>query len=175
MQELTYKMCGPADLETLTTIARDTFFETFASQNKPENINTYMEKAFSRSSVEKELLNQGSDFYFAMDAGKLIGYLKINHPGSQTDINEPQSLELERIYVSHEYQNRGYGKQLMDKTLAIAKDLNRENLWLGVWEKNTGAIRFYLRNGFVKFAEHPFHMGDELQTDDLMKLSLRSV
>jgi len=53
----------------------------------------------------------------------------------------------------------------------FAKKLNTEYLWLGVWDKNTGAIRFYERNGFVKFDEHPFYMGDELQTDYLMKLS----
>ena len=170
--KLIYSRCGPTDLDQLTDIARDTFYQTFAKDNKPENINTYLDKAFSRATIEKELQNTGSEFYFALDNNELISYLKINRPGSQTDLNESGSLELERIYVLEEFQNRGYGKQLMDKTIEIARDQNSDYLWLGVWDQNQGAIRFYERNGFVKFDEHPFYMGEDLQTDYLMKLIL---
>jgi len=172
MHPLTYKKCGPSDLDQLTTIGRETFYRTFAKDNKPENIDAYVNKAFSRSNVEKQLLDQGSEFYFAFNGDEVVGYFKLNHPGSQTDLNAPGSVELERIYVLGNFQNQGYGKQLMHRTIEIVKDIKAEYLWLGVWDRNTGAIRFYERNGFVKFDEHSFYMGDELQTDYLMKLSL---
>ncbi len=175
MHNLSYRKCEPDDLDQLVIIARDTFYSTFAPHNKPEDINTYLERAFSKSGMKNELLDKGSEFYFATSNSHLIGYFKINRPGSQTDNNEPRSLELERIYVSEEFQNRGYGKQLMDKTLELAIEQKCDYLWLGVWDQNAGAIRFYERNGFVKFDEHPFYMGDELQTDHLMKLTLKSV
>ncbi len=56
--------------------------------------------------------------------------------------------------------------------MGIARGRKMDYIWLGVWEKNTSAIRFYERKGFVKFGEHPFNMGDELQIDYLMKLTL---
>ena len=48
-----------------------------------------------------------------------------------------------------------------------------EYLWLGVWEKNEKAIRFYEKNNFKIFSSHEFKMGDEIQTDFLMKLNLK--
>jgi ribosomal protein S18 acetylase RimI-like enzyme len=45
-------------------------------------------------------------------------------------------------------------------------------IWLGVWEHNTAAIRFYERLGFEKFAMHPYYIGKDRQTDWLMKMNL---
>jgi ribosomal protein S18 acetylase RimI-like enzyme len=44
--------------------------------------------------------------------------------------------------------------------------------WLGVWEDNHRAIRFYEKNGFEKFDSHPFILGESKQTDLLMKLRI---
>ncbi len=173
MNRLIYKRCGLNDLNELTAISHDTFYQTFAPHNKAENINTYVDRAFNISTIEKELSDPGSEFYFAYNDSELIGYIKINHPGSQTDVNEAGSLELERIYVKAAFQNRGYGGQLMNRTIQMAHTYSCKYLWLGVWDQNAAAIRFYERNGFVKFHEHPFYLGDELQTDHLMKLNLQ--
>ena len=42
-------------------------------------------------------------------------------------------------------------------------------VWLGVWEQNPRAIRFYEKNGFVPFDTHVFILGEDKQTDILMK------
>jgi len=57
----------------------------------------------------------------------------------------------------------------MTKAVERAKDLNLQYIWLGVWEKNTDAKRFYERHGFVEFGNHEFKMGDDVQTDILMR------
>ena len=41
-----------------------------------------------------------------------------------------------------------------------------------VWEQNPRAIRFYEKNGFVSFDKHIFKLGDDKQTDIMMKLEL---
>jgi len=46
--------------------------------------------------------------------------------------------------------------------------------WLGVWEENHRAIQFYAKNGFVTFDKHVFTLGDEQQTDLLMKLKIQT-
>ncbi len=45
----------------------------------------------------------------------------------------------------------------------------KKSIWLGVWEENPKAIRFYEKNGFVPFSRHIFKMGDEEQTDIMMR------
>ena len=161
--------CQPSDLEELAELARTTFYDTFAPFNKPENINQYVAKAFSQEAVRRELNEPGSAFYYLFDHEILVGYMKLNEAPSQTDLNDPSSLEIERIYVKAQYQNKGYGKVMMDKAIEMGEESKLKYIWLGVWDQNKGAIRFYERNGFIKFAEHPFQMGDEQQTDYLMK------
>ena len=78
-------------------------------------------------------------------------------------------MEIERIYVSSSYYGEGVGQLLFEKALQIARDNAKNCIWLGVWEHNPRAIRFYEKNGFTPFDQHIFKLGDEEQTDILMK------
>ena len=102
----------------------------------------------------------------------MVGYLKINFGTAQSDIEDDSALELERIYVSKEFQGRQIGSQTLTKVLELAKNQNKQYVWLGVWEQNQGAIRFYERYGFIKFGEHPYYIGSDKQTDWLMRYDL---
>ena len=64
---------------------------------------------------------------------------------------------------------KGVGKKLMEASIDIAKEKGKKALWLGVWENNQRAIDFYTKWGFQKFSEHAFMLGNEIQTDWLMK------
>jgi ribosomal protein S18 acetylase RimI-like enzyme len=57
--------------------------------------------------------------------------------------------------------------------MQVAKDINATHVWLGVWEKNPKAIRFYKKNGFVEFDKHIFKLGTDEQTDIMMKLQMK--
>ena len=61
---------------------------------------------------------------------------------------------------------------LYEKAIEIANQRNADYVWLGVWEENPRAISFYLKNGFVAFDKHIFKLGDDEQTDIMMKLLL---
>lgn len=78
-------------------------------------------------------------------------------------------MEISRLYVLEEFLGIGLGKDLLDYAFDFARKQGLEYVWLGVWEKNARAIRFYEKNGLVKFGTHPFPFGDEIQTDWLMK------
>ena len=132
----------------------------------------YTSKAYSRDQLFMELHNSRSEHYFLKDGDRPIGFLKLNLAGAQSDINDPRSLEVQRIYVDMAYQNQGLGAVLLDKAIERAKALGVDYIWLGVWEHNPNAIRFYERHGFHIFGNHRFVMGDEDQTDILMKLIL---
>jgi ribosomal protein S18 acetylase RimI-like enzyme len=170
--EILIKRLGSRDLDELRVISRETFYESFAWGNSEENMQSYLDEAFSYTSLRKELDDPASAFYFATFGEHTIGYMKLNIGKAQTDLKDNNSLELARIYIKKEYQGRHTGKILLDKVLNIAKEKRVDFVWLGVWEKNQGAIRFYERNGFVKYSTHSFMLGNDRQTDLIMKLNM---
>lgn len=111
-------------------------------------------------------------FFIAWDEGSAIGYLKVNTAQAQTDMHEEDSLEIERIYVLNAYHGKKVGQLLYDKAVEIAVQLGKTSVWLGVWEENPRAIRFYEKNGFVAFGTHLFKLGDDEQTDIIMRKPL---
>ena len=169
---LSYKFCRLKDFEILAEISRLTFISAFEKNNNPEDFKSYMETAFSDEKLRKELSNPNSWFYLVYDGKDLVGYFKLNANDAQTEPLGNSSVEIERIYVLEEFHGRQIGKQMLFKIIEIAKQEHMAFLWLGVWEMNTSAIRFYERHGFEKFGSHPYYVGKDKQTDWLMRLDL---
>jgi ribosomal protein S18 acetylase RimI-like enzyme len=159
-------------LQELQQISKQTFYETFADVNTAENMQKFLQEAYAIDKLRAEMQNPDSAFYFARQESNVIGYLKINVGKSQTELKDTDSLEIERIYVLKEYHGMKVGQMLYEKALDIAREKNCQYLWLGVWEKNARAISFYKKNGFVEFGQHEFILGDDVQTDIMMRLAL---
>ena len=171
-KEIEIRKVTPGDIKALQQIGKQTFFETFSESNTEENIKRYLEEGFSMGKLAEELANEQSDFYFALQDKEVIGYLKLNAGESQTEAQDNESLEIERIYVLKQYHGQKIGQLLYDKALQIASERKSKYIWLGVWEKNPRAISFYKKNGFVECDKHIFVLGDDQQTDILMKKML---
>ena len=160
------------EIVQLQKISRQTFKETFSESNSEENMKSYLEEGFSKEKLTAELSDKNSEFYFATLENEVIGYLKVNCEESQTELKDSKALEIERIYVSKEFHGKSVGQLLYDKAIEIAKQKGSEYVWLGVWEENPRAISFYKKNGFVEFDKHIFKLGEDEQTDIMMKLKL---
>jgi diamine N-acetyltransferase len=161
-----------SNIDELQKISRDTFYETFVTSTSEENMRLYLENNFSKEQLTNELENSNSEFYFAILENEVIGYLKINFSAAQTELNDNSALEVERVYVRNNYHGKGIGQQLLDYAIQIAEQKNMQTVWLGVWENNQRAINFYKKNGFVTFDKHVFILGEEAQTDYMMRLDL---
>ncbi len=172
MEEIILKQIGTENVEQLQKIARQTFFDTFSPQNSEENMAEYMRTGFTIEKLTAEVENEDSEFFFALLDDEVIGYLKINFGAAQTELQDDNSLEIERIYVSKDFHGKKVGQILYDKALQIAQNKDLEYVWLGVWEENHRAVQFYKKNGFVEFDKHIFKFGSEDQTDIMMKKSL---
>ena len=170
--ELTLKRCELSELDRLGTIARETFIASFAHLNDPTDFKLYMEDAFSENRLRSELSNPDSEYYLARNADTDVGYFKLNYNSAQTDIQDPHACELERIYVAPSWQGRGIGEWMLKQAIHLTQNKQMTYIWLGVWEKNEAAIRFYEKLGFVKFGTHPYFIGTDKQTDWLMRLDL---
>jgi len=160
------------DLSQLQKIGKTTFAETFAEHNTKEDLEKYLDESFSNEKLSSELNNPHSSFYFAEIENNVVGYLKINFGASQTELKDNEALEIERIYVLQAFHGKKLGQALYEKANSIAKEMKVNYVWLGVWEKNNKAIQFYKKNGFVPFDTHIFKLGNDEQTDIMMKLAL---
>ena len=128
-----------------------------------------MQNIFPGENFWRNGLNPDSSFFFAKRNGQPIGYLKINRDLAQTVLPNEGGLEIERIYVDRELKGRGIGGLFIQKAVEMAKELGSKYIWLGVWEHNESAIRFYEKKGFRPYSQHIFKLGDDEQTDILMK------
>jgi ribosomal protein S18 acetylase RimI-like enzyme len=169
---MTLRLLTAPDIPALQQISRQTFSETFAAHNTAENMRSYLEEQFSLDKLTTELNNPGSRFYFAVENDHPIGYLKLNSGNAQTELQEENGLEIERIYVSKAFLGKKIGQLLYEKAVEVARLQKAAYIWLGVWEENHRAIGFYKKNGFVEFDKHIFMLGDDKQTDIMMRLPL---
>lgn len=170
---VTIRQATPADLELVCTISSTTFYETFKESNTTEDMDKYIAEHFSTSQMQKELGNPESIFFLAFVNDAPVGYLKLNTGKAQTEAQDLNALEIERIYVTQRAQGLGIGRSLLETALNNLKIKHYAYLWLGVWENNHKALRFYEKNGFVAFGEHTFVLGDDPQRDILMKYTIQ--
>ena len=173
LDKIKIELINHSHIAALQQIGRQTFSETFAESNSAQNMAKYLEEAYSFEKLNEELNNPNSFFYFAMLDKKVIGYLKLNMGVSQTELKDNDALEIERIYVLKDFHGKKVGQLLFDKTIEIAKAQQVAYVWLGVWEENKRALQFYTKNGFIEFDHHFLRLGDEAQTDIMMKLELK--
>ena len=119
-----------------------------------------------------ELNDPHNIFFLAYLKNEVAGYLKLrDHPGPKELENLP-AIEIMRIYSSSSLIVKGIGKLLMQTSIEEATRRKKSVIWLGVWEHNHRAIEFYRKWGFEKFGEHDFLLGNDVQTDWLMKRSI---
>lgn len=163
------------DLESLQRISIETFSDTFAAYNDPKNLDDYLKEAYSQDSLRKQLMDENSHFYYIYFNEKKAGYMKLNEYHSQTETHNINDLEVERIYIKKVFKRMGLGRELIDFSLKRAKEKGKENIWLGVWEKNQAAIDFYTSLGFKLISQHDFFMGTDKQTDYIMQKKIESI
>ena len=170
--KLHWEPCAVEDLAVLAQLSKRTFKEAFESENNPEDFKAYLNSAFGEDILLKELHDYNSSFFMVYQDSNLAGYIKLNEKGSQSDIKDGNSLEIERIYVLEGFQGQGIGAWMLGRIISMASDKSKNYVWLGVWERNTKAVKFYQRLGFYKFGSHPDYIGRDKQTDWLMRLDL---
>ena len=169
MENIEIRKVTLKDIGVLAQIGRQTFEETFSDTNSADNMAKYLEEGFAVAKLTEEVSNVASQFYFATVNEQVIGYLKLNTGKSQTESLGVEALEIERIYVLAAYHGQKVGQLLYNKAMQVAEERKSPFVWLGVWEKNPRAIRFYEKNGFVAFDKHVFKLGEDEQTDIMMK------
>ena len=166
--EIKTRYAGVADAALLADLGRRTFVDAFGSQNDPAHIQEYVAVAFTVDRLEDELRDPLADFLIAEEGGEALGYAKIALGDAPACVTSPDPIELERIYVHQSAIGTGVGSALMSACLEAIETRGGRSAWLGVWERNERAIRFYRKWGFEIVGEKMFVLGGEQQTDVVM-------
>jgi ribosomal protein S18 acetylase RimI-like enzyme len=172
MHDILIRLATPKDAELIADLSRITFYETFAAQNTKEDMDKFMNEVFTKPALMQELYDEQNIFLLAFAGDDAVGYVRMRPGEIRPELNGKNSIELARIYAATKSIGKGVGSALMKRSLEIATEMGKEVIWLGVFQKNDRAIKFYEKWGFEKFAEHDFLLGNDLQRDWLMKKEL---
>ena len=158
-----------ADIEPLAALAARTFEDAFASENSPEDIQSYIRESFCAERLRDEVASADNLFLLALLDEAPVGYAKLRTGTPDASVDGEDPVELERLYVEQSAIGHGIGAALMQACLEAARRGGHRTLWLGVWERNARAIAFYRRWGFEMVGDHVFRLGSDEQTDLIMQ------
>ena len=109
----------------------------------------YKQRCFNPETLKKEMSDDNARFYLLYDAGMPVGFLKLNLHKKLEPYNDSECLELERIYIIKAGAGKGIGKEAINFTLDIARNLNKKYIWLKGMDTSPSMF-FYERMGFKK-------------------------
>lgn len=169
---VTIRTAGPGDAGTLADLGRQTFHDTFAAHNRPEDMAAYMEEAFDVGRIAAEIREPGAVYLVAEAPPKVVGFARVAPAAPPACVTGPAPARLVKLYVSADAIGSGVGAALMRSGIEWAWGAGHKSLWLGVWEHNHRAKAFYERWGFVPVGAETFRLGTDDQSDVLMQLVL---
>lgn len=152
----------PADAAALAELGARTFSDTFAAHNRAEDMEAYLAKTYREPLQRREIDDPAIVTLVVEDDGALVAFAQL------------RGSEIARFYVDRRHHGRGIAQMLMEATLDAARELGATTVWLGVWEHNARAIRFYEKCGFRDTGSQPFLLGSDLQTDRVMTFVMPS-
>ncbi len=157
------------EIPAVRELAIEVYTDTFADQNTPANLQAFYDDSYNLEKFKGEFFEEGSTLYLALDDLKIIGFLRLRLSSEAEKQLGSNAVELHRLYIHRDYHGTSASRLLMEEAMAFSVARKFEWMWLGVWEKNFRAQKFYAKWGFERFGEHIFQMGDDPQTDWLLK------
>ncbi len=116
--------------------------------------------------------NQENSFTFgAFIDHKLIGVVTLI---KQTRRKMSHRADIVAMFVRADYRKSGIGKRLMSEAIALAKELNTEQVYIAVTSINEAAKRLYLSLGFKTYGidYRALKFDDTYYDEELMVLKL---
>ena len=160
------------DTNIICALGMTTFYEAYFEQDEASDLANYVLENFSQAQVKNELNDPNSTFFIAELNAKAVGYAKLRENSPVDCLENENAVELHRIYILERVKGKGVGSKLMKRCLETARMKGYQTIWLGVWERNLAAIKFYERLGFEQVGELEFPYGETVGTNYVMKMNL---
>ena len=156
------------DAAALADFAARTFAETFADGSSAADMQAHLSQAYGMTQQTAELTSPAVTTLLAEADDRLVGYAQLRRGAEPRCVEQPDVIELHRFYVDTPAHGTGVAQHLMTAVRDAARARGAGHMWLGVWEHNVRAIRFYAKCGFVDVGSHDFVLGSDRQTDRVM-------
>lgn len=160
------------DIPAMRHVAISSYRDTFSDSNSPENMEAFLKDAYALEKLVEEFNVPTSKILLAWEGLQQVGFVRLRENNEVEAQLGNNTLELQRLYVLTTAQGKSVGRKLMEAAITYATNKKYDWLWLGVWEGNFKAQKFYQQWGFEKFSEHTFLMGDDPQIDWLLRKKL---
>lgn len=171
--DILIRKAGPGDAELIASFGAQTFQTAFGDQNTPEDMQAYLALNFSIPRVLSQLNDPRAAFLLGFADERLVGYSMLSSAEVAEGVSGEDPIELVRIYVDSQQIGSGFGSKLLEASIRSAGEKGHDIIWLGVWERNLGAIKFYRRWGFAEVGWKQFQLGNDLQRDLIFQRSTR--
>lgn len=174
LKNLYIRVSTREDAKAIAHLSTRTFRDTFTTDSNTADIEAYLKTTFQVEQIAAELADNRNTFLLACaeSSADPIGYAKLR-VGKKSCISSSNPIELERLYVNKSRIGQGVGAKLMQTCLDRAALQNRNILWLGVWENNLQAIKFYEKWNFTTVGSHVFKLGSDNQNDLIMQRPIK--
>lgn len=161
-----------SDYEMLASLGRKAFQEAFGQYNDPGDMQAYLDLSFDPERIKKQLQDPSVIYLLAYFHGDPVGYTKLVRHSVTDSVAQPKQIQLERIYALGAYVGKKIGKAMMLHALECARSEGFQYIWLGVWQQNERAIKFYKDFGFEIIGVKQFIIGEEVNDDYVMGRSV---
>ncbi len=170
--EFTIKKARKEFANVISVLATTTFYEAYFEQDTPIDIANYITESFSPTTIEAEMDYEAVEYYLAFVDEHAVGYIKLMRGTEAEGIDPKISLEVKRIYVVERFWRAGIGEKLLNFAKNRASEQGFAYLWLGVWQENARAQRFYAKFGWKKVGTITFPYGDTVGINDVLRINL---
>ena len=164
-----------ADAALLSDLARKTFCDTFAETTSSENLELYLGQTYSPSIQAQEIENPALRIFILWDDQTPTGFAQIRFGVPHASVQGRYPIELARLYVDRPHHGRGHAHILMKHCVTFCQLAKFETLWLGVWEHNYRAQKFYQKWKFNPVGSHIFPIGNDPQIDLILEKNLKGL
>jgi diamine N-acetyltransferase len=161
-----------SDAPLIASTGADTFVSSFGAQNTPENVAKHLANAFGMEIQTRELTDPAITYLIAEQNGRTAGYAQVREGEAPPCVTGTSAVEVRRFYVLPDFHGTGVAQALVDACAHEARQRGGRTLWLGVWDQNPRAIRFYTKWGFEDVGGQIFMLGDDPQQDRVLARSL---
>ncbi len=160
------------DTDLLAVLGAVTFYEAYYEQDDPADLAKYVVESFAPATIREQFEDNDSIFLIAFLDGRAVGYARLLSGEAGPNVTSDNAIELRRIYLLEHLWGKGVGEALLGHCEAIARELGKESIWLGVWQQNERGQRFYAKHSYNKVGLLTFPYGDSVGINDVMEKKL---
>lgn len=156
-----------ADIDRLCALAAEIWRRHYADIISFAQIEYMLEQRYNPQVLDEELRRDDIWWEKLLVDDRMTGFASCFLTGNKGE------MKLDKLYVHHDHQRKGYGGMLLERVLAIARGHGCATLMLAVNKHNRNAIAAYSKYGFriaesvVKDIGRGFVMDDYIMRKDL--------